>query len=157
MRPPHETAQRLNQMFMKEIKTEQYFTMTLARMILGDGRIQIVHCGAPGALFQDRDGTVSAQVSPGYPIGMIDGAEWASESFVMRPGSRLLFFSDGITECENHEGQQLETSGLKTLMQGYAGLSGAALLEALTWDVSDWSKDAFFADDVSAVLLEFKP
>ncbi len=156
MRPPHETAERLNRMFMKEIKTEQYFTMTLASVRLDTGQVQIVYCGAPGALLQDGSGSISVHFSPGYPIGMIEDATWTSEDFTMQPGSRMLFFSDGITECENHEGRQLETNGLCDLFEGYRDLTGPDLLETLTWDVSDWSKDAFFADDVSALLFEFE-
>ena len=155
MLPPDETAARLNELFMTEFGAEQYLTMTLAKANLRTGRIQVAHCGAPGSILQHPDGSVMAESIPGYPVGMLEEARWECREFHMKPGMRLLFFSDGITECEDRDGRQLQTSGLVELIERNATLAGTELLDALIWDVSNWSGDADFADDVSALLFEF--
>lgn len=155
MREPAEIADRLNDLFLNEIQAEQYFTMALAQICLKTGQVRMAHCGDPGALIQHADGRVTRQGHPGFPIGIVAAAHWETTDFLLAPGSRLLMVSDGVTEALSPEGDQLQTGGLERLLTKNGELSGTALLDALVWDISAWSGDNDFDDDISALLFEF--
>ena len=75
----------------------------------------------------------------------------------MAPGDRLLIHSDGVTECATRDGTLLNEDGLSWILRDLRQTRGRAFLESLIWRLSDFAGDADFQDDISAVLLEFRP
>ena len=41
------------------------------------------------------------------PLGVESGGEYEATTFELRPGSRLIFYSDGVVEAQNKEGELL--------------------------------------------------
>jgi sigma-B regulation protein RsbU (phosphoserine phosphatase) len=90
----------------------------------------------------------------GLPIGLIPGATYDWEDIPFSPGDRLVLVSDGFTECPLPSGTDFGEEGLMASLKASAGLSGADLLEALTWDLVRQSGCDSFSDDLSAVVLD---
>ncbi|OYX44584.1 MAG: fused response regulator/phosphatase [Rhodobacterales bacterium 32-67-9] len=153
-RDPGDLARQLNRIVLKEMQTENYFTLAYADVDLVSGHAVLVQAGHPHPAVQRADGTIDYLGSGGLPIGLIEGAEYESFDVNLNPGDRLFLMSDGITEAENAEGVQLGEDGLNRILDRCAGLSGTGFLEALVWHLSDYA-GIEFADDVSGVFLEF--
>ncbi|WP_347311752.1 PP2C family protein-serine/threonine phosphatase [Defluviimonas sp. SAOS-178_SWC] len=153
-RDPGDLARQLNRVVLKEMQTENYFTLAYADVDLITGRASLVQAGHPHPAVQRADGRVDYLGSGGLPIGLIDGAEYESFDVQLDPGDRLFLMSDGITEAEDADGIQLGEEGLTRIMDRCANLRGTGFLEALVWQLSDHS-GAEFGDDVSGVLFEF--
>ena len=75
----------------------------------------------------------------------------------MKPGDRLMIHSDGVVECADLDGALLDDSGLTRILKDLRQTRGMACLESVIWKLSEFAGDQDFADDVSAILLEFKP
>lgn len=155
-RSPAKVAERLNQILLEEMQTELYFTLGLGHIDLTTGLVTMAQCGHPHSTVQRRDGDIEFLGSGGLPIGLIADAQWQDHSVVLEPGDRLLLASDGITECPGPSGDLLEEVGLERLMRRNARLRGNAFFETLIWDLTKYSGEREFPDDISAVLLEFK-
>ncbi len=155
MLPPSEAAKRMNRLYLDEIKADQYFTMALGKADLTTGQVRFVQCGHPNPLVQMPDGSTHFQGDGGYPIGLFDEAEWEEHELRLPKGARLLLASDGLTECPDEHGNMLDEDGLARLMQKNSDLSGTELLEALLWNLTAFTGDQEFADDVSGVLFEY--
>lgn len=156
-RPPAETAAVLNQLFLDEIETELYFTLLLADVQLDTGLITMVQAGHPNPALQRASGDIEIGGPGGLPIGLIEGADYEQFEIRMQPGDRLLIHSDGVDECADSEGRLLGEAGVANILGDLRQTHGMAFLESLIWKLSDFSGDAGFSDDVSAILLEFKP
>lgn len=154
-RPPAEVAQAMNLLMMSEIQTERYVTLAYAELDLMTGRARMVQAGHPHPVLQHRDGSISFLGSGGLPIGLIEGADYEGFEACLIPGERLLLVSDGITECQRPDGEQLGHSGLERILMNLRTLQGNALLEALMWELARWAEGDDFADDVSCALFEF--
>ncbi|MFO7759889.1 MAG: SpoIIE family protein phosphatase [Roseovarius sp.] len=155
-RPPAEAVALLNRIFMSEMETEHYFTIVLANVELATGRVTLVQAGHPCPAVQRADGRVEFIGEGGLPVGLIDNATYQEVEVTLAPGDRLLIHSDGVTECMTSTGVLLDDDGLARIMQGLRQTRGQAFLESLVWKLSAFAGDADFADDISAVLLEFK-
>ena len=55
------------------------------------------------------------------PLGFVTGEKYLEQSVRLAPGDAILAFSDGATEVESPEGQQLTPTGLSSLAQSVAG------------------------------------
>lgn len=152
--PPEMVAVRFNQMMLRDMQVEQYFTMAYAEADLVTGRVVMVQAGHPHPALIRTNGRVDLLGDGGLPIGLIEGAEYARIETRLNPGERLFLMSDGMTEAEGPAGE-LGDDGLCRLIERNAGLSGPAFLEALVWDLCGFQGDEDFRDDVSGVLFTF--
>jgi sigma-B regulation protein RsbU (phosphoserine phosphatase) len=156
-RPPAEAIAMLNRVIMSEMETEHYFTIALADVDLMRGHAIIAQAGHPYPALQRAGGTVEFIGQGGLPVGLIDAAEFQQFEVTMAPGDRLLIHSDGVTECAARNGALLDEAGLARILRDLRQTRGPAFLESLIWKLSDFAGDADFQDDISAVLLEFRP
>lgn len=156
-RPPSETVQKLNHVFLSDLETEHYFTIALADVDLASGRVILAQAGHPHPAVQRANGSVEFVGQGGLPVGLIEGARFDQVEFTLVPGDRLLIYSDGVTESASPEGAMLDDYGLAAIMQHLRQTRGPAFLESLMWKLSDHAGDSRFSDDISAVLLEFRP
>lgn len=156
-RPPAETIATLNQLILGELETEHYFTLLLADVNLDTGTVTMAQAGHPNPVVQRADGCVEIDGPGGLPVGLIGGAAYEQFQLNLHPGDRLMIYSDGIVECSNPQGQLLSEEGLTLIMKDLRQTHGMAFMESLIWKMTDYSGDGDFEDDVSAVLLEFKP
>jgi len=156
-RPPAEAIAMLNRVIMSEMETEHYFTIALADVDLMSGHVIIAQAGHPYPALQRAGGAVEFIGQGGLPVGLIDAAEFQQFEVTMAPGDRLLIHSDGVTECAARDGALLDEAGLARILRDLRQTRGPAFLESLIWKLSDFAGDADFQDDISAVLLEFRP
>ncbi|WP_407493895.1 PP2C family protein-serine/threonine phosphatase [Pseudooceanicola sp. MF1-13] len=154
---PDRIAARLNRIALQEMDNGHYFTLALAEVDLTTGALRMVQAGHPHPMIQRADGRIDVLGQGGFPIGLVDEAEFDIVTDRLMPGDRLVLMSDGATECTDEHGQMLEEEGLIALLQSLSSLSGIAMLEALVWSLSDRREDGRFEDDVSAITLDYTP
>jgi serine phosphatase RsbU (regulator of sigma subunit) len=81
----------------------KYATMLLLRL-QQNGRLEYLNCGH----VQPRlcsDAGVSRLEQSNVPVGLLDGAEYTVGNVTLRPGSRVILVSDGVTEAEDARGE----------------------------------------------------
>lgn len=155
--PPAETLAMLNQLILGEMETEHYFTMLLADVDLSSGQVTMAQAGHPYPALQRANGQVEMVGVGGLPVGLVDGATYDQTVVTMYPGDRLIIHSDGVVECADAQGVLLDDMGLAQILSELRQTHGMACLESLVWKLADFAGTEDFSDDVSAVLLEFKP
>lgn len=154
--PPAKVIETMNDLVLEEMDTELYFTLLLAEVDLGTGRIVMAQAGHPHPLIQRADGTITQTGPGGLPVGLIPGATYEEFETTLEPGDRMLIFSDGIVECPAPNGDLLDEEGAEIIMRKLEKVQSTALLEALIWELTAFADNGDFPDDVSAILLEFK-
>jgi sigma-B regulation protein RsbU (phosphoserine phosphatase) len=153
--PPDMAAWRLNAMFNKEMRTDRYFTMCLAFLNTVTGIVRLVQAGHPHPMLLRADGEVDLVGGGGLPIGLIEEAEFTTSEVILQPGDRLLLYSDGVTECCDASGRQLDEDGLARLMRAARHQHGPAFLKAIETALGDFAGHSEFEDDASALCLEY--
>ncbi len=152
---PDQVAARMNDLMLAEMDTETYLTLAYADVDLVTGRAALVQAGHPYPAVQRRDGAIEFVGDGGLPIGLIPNASYASFEVQLRPGDRLLLYSDGITECPNPQAEEFGQDRFAQMLGRLSALRGLPFLEAVKWDLGHWAGRDDFGDDVSAVVIEF--
>lgn len=154
--PLPEVCRRLNSTILADIETELYFTMVIAECNLATGAVTLAQAGHPHPLVQRASGATEFIEEGGMPVGLFDDAQFGQVKLQLAPGDRLLLHSDGFTEATSDEAGMLDQAGLARIVDGMDALRGEAFLETLVWKLSEFTGDADFEDDVSAVLFEYR-
>ncbi len=155
-RPPQEVATLLNILMLEEMKSDLYFTIVIGYLDLGTGAVDIAQCGHPNPILIRAGGTPGYHGENGLPIGLIEDGDYTQWRLQLAPGDRLLFYSDGFTECADPKGRLLDEDGFAQLVKANAMLSGNAFFEALVWDLDGFRGSGEFADDLSAAMIEYR-
>ncbi|MEM9341872.1 MAG: SpoIIE family protein phosphatase [Pseudomonadota bacterium] len=152
---PAEVCAQLNSLILGDLETELYFTMAIAVINPKTGDMTLAQAGHPHPMILRHDGTTETVGGGGFPIGLIDGAQYDQVSERLHPGDRLIMYSDGFTEQTSDGETMLDEDGLATVLTDSAAERGNAFIGALTQALSDFAKGKDFDDDISAIVFDF--
>ncbi|WP_281973393.1 PP2C family protein-serine/threonine phosphatase [Ruegeria faecimaris] len=155
--PPDQVAEMLNSRLMADAGVEEYFTMVYAIIDLRNGHLKMVQAGHPHPLLLRQDGGTEYLGQGGLPIGLLPDVTFQRTDTYMKPGDKLLLYSDGFTECRMADGSLLEEEGLCRMVTDCAiDLSGPEFLDDMFWRLTQaMDPDQGMDDDVSAVFFEY--
>jgi sigma-B regulation protein RsbU (phosphoserine phosphatase) len=152
-RNPANIAAELNERLQDDADTDLYFTMLYADVNLDTGKVVLCQAGHPNPALIRRSGAIEFPGIGGLPIGLVPDVGYDTVTITLKPGDRLMMFSDGITECENTDGEMLDEEGLATILRGNPRLGEAALLDEVVKGMVAFAGTDQFTDDVSALLF----
>jgi len=88
----------------------------------------------------------------GAVLGVFPSWKYEDFSVNLKPGDKLLLFTDGITEPENAQGEEFGVERVAAVGKAHAASSAAELNKQLLAQVSDFC-GAQFQDDATLVVL----
>jgi sigma-B regulation protein RsbU (phosphoserine phosphatase) len=97
---PGELLARVNWSIMDELPAGKYVTMIYGVLDPSRRTFTFANAGHPWPLLVDGEGARSIPTRDGIPLGLGPG-RYSEETVTLSPGTRLLFYSDGITEASN--------------------------------------------------------
>jgi len=152
--PLEELATRMNQHLWQdgEEARRKYVTAIFVRLYPAEGEIEVVNAGHNPGFGIHADGSTCFFQATGTPLGLLPGMRYASERCPFPRGSRLLFYTDGLTEAFRGD----EEFGAERLMENFSKcLSPKAdgILEALWKAIGDFVEGGPQGDDMTALVL----
>jgi serine phosphatase RsbU (regulator of sigma subunit) len=152
--PLEELATRMNQHHWAEGEESRrrYVTAIFMRLHPESGDIEVVNAGhnpgfllVPGAEPRQFD-------AAGTPLGLLPGMSYRGERAAFGPGSRLLFYTDGLTEVFRGD----EEFGAERLLHEFCTCDSAkadGILDALWTALAEFSAGSPQGDDMTALAL----
>jgi sigma-B regulation protein RsbU (phosphoserine phosphatase) len=92
----------------------------------------------------------------GLPLGLFDDANYDEFRFKMKPGDMFVFFSDGILDARNRQGELFGREGVEKLVEKHAGESAQRVVDALFKAADEYSAGADAFDDQTVVVIKVK-
>jgi serine phosphatase RsbU (regulator of sigma subunit) len=147
-------ATRMNQHHWLEGEEarRRYVTAIFLRLDPKRGEVEIVNAGHNPGFLIAADGTEHRISAAGTPLGLLPGMSYSSERFSFPRSSRLLFYTDGLTEVFLED----EEFGEDRLMAEFSRTpTGKAdgILEALWAAIHGFSGGGPQEDDMTALVL----
>jgi sigma-B regulation protein RsbU (phosphoserine phosphatase) len=144
---PGEVLTRLNQLLVDDFPAGKFVTMVYAVLDPATREVIFANAGHLLPLFIDGLGEHFIDTERGLPLGLGCG-DYSETRITLSAGSKLVFYSDGITEAENAHGEEY---GLGRLAR-HATEAGASAVTIVD-DVRSFANGAVVRDDASVVFL----
>jgi sigma-B regulation protein RsbU (phosphoserine phosphatase) len=145
---PAEVMCRLNRLMVDDVPNGRFVTMVYAILDPASHSVTFANAGHLHPLLVDSSGSRFLATDAGLPLGILDG-NFAEVTVQLEPGSRLVFYSDGITEAQNSRGEEY---GLSRLQQHVSQEN--ANPETILRNVHDFSAPASLLDDASVIVVK---
>jgi phosphoserine phosphatase RsbU/P len=118
--------------------------------------LQVANSGLPRPI-HCHEGKVEIIEATGLPLGLFDEADYDEFSFRAKPGDLFVFFSDGILDARNAEGELFGRGRLEKIVAECTQCSAADVVERVFRAVEEYAAGVEPFDDETVVALKVKP
>jgi phosphoserine phosphatase RsbU/P len=115
----------------------------------------VANSGLPRPVLM-RDGKITAIETTGLPLGLFDSVDYDEFRFDMKPADTFVFFSDGILDARNRQGELFGRTRVEKIIAGCAGRSADCVVDSLFKAVAEHSAGVETFDDQTVVAIKVK-
>ncbi|UWZ84050.1 PP2C family protein-serine/threonine phosphatase [Occallatibacter riparius] len=129
----------------------QYVTAAYAHLDAERGEIRYAAAGHPAMLLL-RDGEVSEVAENGLVLAAAEGIEYSEKAVTLRPGDRVVLYTDGIVEARDRAGKMFGDAALMEAVRESAGKSAEEVVAEVVERVLAWG--ASQEDDLTILVCD---
>jgi phosphoserine phosphatase RsbU/P len=146
---------RMNGVLCNNIAADKFVTFCYCTIDVAEGRLTYAGAGHwPPILLRKSGGTIVLR-DGGPPLGIFPGGEYEDIGVDLESGDQVVFYTDGLTEATNSQGQEFGERRLVELGSQNLRLSANQLLEKIVAEVTRFSVGNF-QDDLTMVVVSVK-
>jgi sigma-B regulation protein RsbU (phosphoserine phosphatase) len=148
-----EAVAEVNRQIYNRSSPETYSTLILNHFNSQTRRLSYCNAGHhPPLVFSD--GEVSDLTTGGTVVGLFENWNYESGEVELKPGDLVVYFTDGVVEAEDSEGEQFGTERLIDLIRSDTFLTAHDIQSLILEQVFEWSGSEEQADDITVVCLK---
>lgn len=138
----------------KLVNIESFVTACLARFDMTKNRMDFVDCGHSAIVhFRKELNTCDLIKGMNFPIGFSPDEVYEQHSVHFIPGDIFCFYSDGIIEAKNPQGELFGIKRMTDFIVANSHLTSEELSDALARELEKYS-DNKFSDDVTLICVK---
>lgn len=169
---PGELLTRVNNLLCPDMPESMFVTCHVSYLDPASGRVEYANAGhclpllssrrlPSGPALQDEKAIRELRAA-GMPLGLFPGMTYTGGVEQIQPDSRLLYFSDGLIEAQNAQGEMFRVQSLKKLLADCSAAdehpTGRAVIEFCLRSLVEFQGPGQEQeDDITLVYLEYLP
>jgi sigma-B regulation protein RsbU (phosphoserine phosphatase) len=157
---PEQILARVNDALATQIQNPRCMFVTLACAVFEPkaGKVAFASMGHPSPVLVRAGNAPSRPVrSTGLVAGIMPGTNIPSQTLDLQPGDMLLFYTDGVTEAFDAQGEQFGEQGLLEHLAKARGQSAADTVASTLGAVRRHAGDTPQSDDITIVAVRCLP
>lgn len=151
---PKQTLTELNQQYTYE-KFKMLSTIFYMVIDTQNGKLIYGNAGHPPGVYLSPHQSLKLLNPTGPMIGVDLNSSFDEEEEILQPGSKIILYSDGITEYRNNKGEFYGSERLLTLLEQNKLKPVNEIIQILKQSMRDFGKEAVPLDDISVLGVEF--
>lgn len=152
---PVRVITHINRFLCDHAEVGRYATMFFG-IIDANGKLEYINAGHPSPLIIRQSAITELTTEGSYPVGLIPEADYVAKTAMLDPSDTLVLFSDGVTEAMNITEDMFGTARLREALSGQRELSLEQLQKAVLGSVSDFTRGANQADDITLLIVRYR-
>lgn len=147
---------KINDAFSKGNSMMMFVTMFIAVINLDTYEMEFCNAGHNPIVVKDPDGSVRyLHAKSNLAIGLVDNFTYVKESLQLSKGSRLLLYTDGVTEAEDIDKNQYGEDRLLEFIRNISGAdSSQDVIDNLFASVKEFTGENAQNDDITALTVK---
>ncbi len=147
-----EVVRRANRLLCLDASDGMFVTLAYA-LLTTDGHVRCVVAGHNPPLLLRADGRVERLTMTGILVGWDPDADYEERELLLDPGDVLLFYTDGVTEALNTQGQPYGEERMEAVARRHRVDGANGLLSALQADLAEFVGEAAAHDDATLLVV----
>ena len=145
---PKEVLKKVNEILLSDFPTTKFVTMIYAILNPADRTLVFANAGHLYPLFINSSDNCFLETSAGIPLG-VTKSNYTECKVNFTHKSRLVFYSDGVTEAMN---KSMEEYGAQRLKNHFSNLS--ASIQSIMDEIKEFTQQDSLSDDFTVVIIE---
>jgi sigma-B regulation protein RsbU (phosphoserine phosphatase) len=145
---PATVLTQLNEVLLKDFPRSKFVTMVYALLNPAERTVTFASAGHNPPLLVFPKGSWFIESLAGIPLGIGNGS-FSEQCIELLPGSRLVLYSDGVTEAAN---LATEEYGAARIQDHFSRAESS--VDSLVCDLHQFCDGAPLADDATIVLID---
>lgn len=142
-----------NERVLQDARANLFVTAFYGILDQKSGIFTYANAGHNAPYLLRQDGSLESLNATGMPLGIEEEAIWGQVSIQIEPGDVLIFYTDGVPDAQNREGELFREKRLVEVAQAYRGLGAQELQEAIISEIRDFVDGAPQFDDITLLVL----
>jgi len=153
---PGQCLSTVNTMLIPESDISTFVTIFYGVLDTETGMVSYCNGGHNLPYIMHEDGTIEqVQNTGGLLLGKIELVEYESKQFQLKPGEKILLYTDGVTEAMNEKEEMYDVERLEKYLGSHQSDSGEKLLQGILVDVLKFIQKAQQSDDITLLVLKY--
>jgi phosphoserine phosphatase RsbU/P len=145
---PGEVLKRLNEILIKDFPSARFVTMIYAVLNPKKQKLVFANAGHLSPLLVDSSGNNFLETTDGLPLGIAESS-FSEREVIFNSGSRLILYTDGVTEAMNSAEEEYGSERL-LIHSNESSVS----IQSIISDVNNFTSGYKQSDDVTVVMVE---
>ena len=160
--PINTMLERINNSVSEANSHGMFVTLFVARLDIRSGHLEYCNAGHnPIVVIPPEGDPYFLKAKPNIAIGLLGDFHYEGESLELKPGTRLVAYTDGVTEAEQASlsqfGDDRLMSWAQAIAQENATIHDKEVVESLYQTVKHFAGDNPQNDDIAIMSLKFDP
>ena len=118
------------------------------------GNLTYANGGHTAPYVRRADGSViSLPFTGGVAMGVLEGLDYEQETFQLQPGDAVFFYSDGVSEAMNENGEEFGVDRMADVLAANPSQNPEAINNAIFEGVRAFAGDTPQSDDITCLTL----
>ncbi len=152
-RTPAQLLKLINDVLMERKVDAQYVTLTVLQWEARDRRLVMANAGAEPPIIC-RGGEIIKPHVEGIPAGLLEGSEYDEITVTTQPGDVILFYSDGIEDQPNPQGEEYGRTRLAHALRGLCDKTSNGIVDGILADLDAFTAEAAAFDDQTVIAMK---
>ncbi|HPS85549.1 MAG TPA: SpoIIE family protein phosphatase [Spirochaetota bacterium] len=133
-----------------------YATCYYAYINVSDNTISFAKAGHHHPLFwRSAEKSFESIDVPGPLLGLLQEAEFGTETYKLNPGDKILFYTDGIIEERDERSQMFGIERLEEMFRNAIAEKSINLIDHIIVELNSHVNKDTYEDDITLLLYEF--
>ena len=152
---PAEELNLFNKIVYPDITEDMFITVMNTELDLNSSIFTYSSAGHnPLVVYKKESDSVELYGTKGVAVGFIENYSYKENSFELKNGDIVVFYTDGIIECENKKRELFGTQRLLDVIYKNKNLSSKEIKGKILEAIEDFRKDYEQNDDITFVILK---
>ena len=134
---------------------ESYFTIGYATIDTDSGLLAYSNAGHPPLLLQRTDGNMEILDYHGPVIGIGSGETFGQKETHLKPGDKLILYTDGILDHTNANGERFGKKRLYSTLQKHRDEPLQRTMQLIKDSLDNFANSDESDDDISLLMIEY--